>query len=94
MKLIIDGFGKSVTKRDNQIVIKENGVEKDYFRAENISQIFLTGKGSITFDALRLLAEYDIDCASLDWRGRINYRLTTPDNKNAIVKKEQYFSFG
>lgn len=92
MKLIIDGFGKSVTKRDNQIVIKENGVEKDYFRAENISQILLTGKGSITFDALRLLAEYDIDCASLDWRGRINYRLTTPDNKNAIVKKEQYFS--
>lgn len=92
MKLIIDGFGKSVTKRDNQIVIKENGVEKDYFRAENISQILLTGKGSITFDALRLLAEYDIDCASLDWRGRINYRLTTPDNKNTIVKKEQYFS--
>ena len=92
MKLIIDGFGKSVSKRDNQIVIKENGVEKDYFRVEEISQILLTGKGSITFDALKLLAEHNVDCASLDWRGRINYRLTTPDNKNAIVKKEQYFA--
>ena len=44
MKLIIDGFGKSVTKRDNQIVIKENGVEKDYFKADEISQILFTGK--------------------------------------------------
>ena len=26
MKLVVDGFGKSVAKRDNQIVIKENGV--------------------------------------------------------------------
>ena len=25
MKLVVDGFGKSVAKRDNQIVIKENG---------------------------------------------------------------------
>ena len=32
MKLVVDGFGKSVAKRDNQIVIKENGKEVDYFR--------------------------------------------------------------
>ena len=49
MKLIIDGFGKSVAKRDNQIVVKENGKEKDFFLAKDISQILLTGKGSITF---------------------------------------------
>ena len=92
MKLVIDGFGKSITKRDNQIVVKENGVEKDYFRAQDINQILFTGKGSITFDALDLLAENEIDCAYLDWKGHIVYRLSTPDNKNAIVKKEQYFS--
>ena len=45
----------------NQIVIKENGKEVDYFRAEDVSQILLTGKGSITFDALTLLANHDID---------------------------------
>ena len=48
MKLVVDGFGKSVAKRDNQIVIKENGKEVDYFRAEDVSQILLTGKGKIT----------------------------------------------
>ena len=36
MKLVVDGFGKSVAKRDNQIVIKENGKEVDYFRAEDV----------------------------------------------------------
>ena len=39
-----------------------------------------------------LLAKNGVDCANIDWRGRINYRLTSPDNKNAIVKKAQYFS--
>ena len=92
LKLIIDGFGKSVAKRDNQIVIKENGKEKDYFLAKEVSQIFFTGKGSITFDALSLLAENDIYCASIDWRGHVNYTLSAPDRKNAIVKKEQYFA--
>ena len=92
MKLIVDGFGKSVAKRDNQIVIKENGEEKGYFLAKDISQILLTGKGSITFDALRLLAEHDIYCASIDWKGNVDYTLSAPDRKNAIVKKEQYFA--
>ena len=31
MRLLIDGFNKSVTKRDNHIVIKEDGKEVDYF---------------------------------------------------------------
>ena len=70
LKLIIDGFGKSVAKRDNQIVIKENGKEKDFFLANEISQILFTGKGSITFDALSLLAEHDVFCASIDWKGQ------------------------
>ena len=68
LKLIIDGFGKSVAKRDNQIVIKENGKEKDFFLANEISQILFTGKGSITFDALSLLAEHDVFCASINWK--------------------------
>ena len=92
MKLVVDGFGKSVAKRDNQIVIKENGKEVDYFRAEDVSQILLTGKGSITFDALTLLANHDIDCVSINWKGYVDYRLTPPEKKNVIVKKEQFFA--
>ena len=39
MRLIIDGFGKSITKRDNQIVIRENGEELDYFLPKDLKQI-------------------------------------------------------
>lgn len=61
MRIIVDGYGKTVAKRDNQIVIKENGKEEDYFVIDEISQILITGKGSITFDALALLGEHEVD---------------------------------
>lgn len=92
MRIFIDGFGKSITKRDNQIVIKEKGKEIDYFLAEDLTQIVIMGKGSITFDALRLLAEYDVDCIDIDWKGRLDYRLSPPEKKNVFIKKEQYGS--
>lgn len=57
MRLIIDGFGKSITKRDNQIVIRENGEELDYFLPKDLKQIIINGKGAITFDAIELLSE-------------------------------------
>ena len=38
--LIIDGFNKSVTKRDNQIVIKEDGKEVDYFLPKDFLYLF------------------------------------------------------
>ena len=61
MRLIIDGFGKSITKRDNQIVIRENGDELDYFLAKDLKQIIINGKGAITFDAIELLSDNDVD---------------------------------
>ncbi|KZX12258.1 CRISPR-associated endonuclease Cas1 [Methanobrevibacter curvatus] len=92
MRIYIEGFGKSISKRDNQIVIKEKGKEIDYFLVEDLTQIVITGKGSITFDALRLLAEHDVDCIDIDWKGRLDYRLSPPEKKNVFIKKEQYSS--
>ena len=92
MRIIVDGYGKTVAKRDNQIVIKENGKEEDYFVIDEISQILITGKGSITIDALSLLAEYEVDCVSINWKGHVDYMLYAPYRKNAIVRKEQYFA--
>ena len=92
MRIIVDGYGKTVAKRDNQIVIKENGKEEDYFVIDEISQILITGKGSITFDALSLLGEHEVDCVSINWRGHVDYMLYAPYRKNAIVRKEQYFA--
>lgn len=73
MRLIIDGFGKSVSRRDNQIIVKENGSEIDYFLASELKQIIILGKGAITFDAIALLAKNNVDLIAVDWKGNIQY---------------------
>ena len=92
MRLIIDGFNKSITKRDNQIVIKEEGKEVDYFLPKDLKQIIILGKGAITFDAIALLAESDVDLIAIDWRGNIRYRLASKDHNNVQIRKQQYQS--
>ena len=92
MRLIIDGFNKSVTKRDNQIVIKEDGKEVDYFLSKDLKQIIILGKGAITFDAIALLAETNVDLIAVDWRGNIRYRLASKEHNNVQIRKQQYFS--
>lgn len=92
MRIFIEGFGKSISKRDNQIVIKEKGKEIDYFLVEDLTQIIISAKGSITFDALRLLAEHDVDCIDIDWKGLLDYRLSPVEKRNIFIKKEQYYS--
>lgn len=92
MRLIIDGFNKSINKRDNQIVIKEDGQEIDYFLPKDLKQIIILGKGAITFDAIALLAEGDVDLIAINWRGEIKYRLASKEHNNVQIRKQQYQS--
>ena len=92
MRLIIDGFGKSVSRRDNQIVIRENGDEVDYFLAENLKQIIINGKGAITFDAIEILSDNNVDVIAIDWRGNIKYRLSSMEHNNVEIRKQQYYA--
>ena len=92
MRLIIDGFNKTINKRDNQIVIKENGGEVDYFLPKDLKQIIILGKGAITFDAIALLAEKNVDLIAINWKGDIKYRLASKEHNNVQIRKQQYFS--
>ena len=92
MRLLIDGFNKSVTKRDNQIVIKEDGKEVDYFLPKDLKQIIILGKGAITFDAIALLSDANVDLIAIDWRGNIKYRLASKEHNNVQIRKQQYFA--
>ena len=92
MRLIIDGFNKTVNKRDNQIVIKENGEEIDYFLPKDLKQIIILGKGAITFDAIALLADANVDLIAIDWKGNIKYRLASKEHNNVQIRKQQYLS--
>lgn len=93
MRLVVDGYGKFLGKRDNQLVIKENGHEEDYFLAEDISQVMITGKGAVSFDALKLLAQNKVDVVVLGWTGDIIYRLSPPELKNAQARREQFLAY-
>lgn len=91
MKLIIEGYDKSIHKKDNQIVIKEQHKLKDNILAEKITDITILGKGYITFDALQLIADYNIKLISMDYHGNIEYILESPvDQDNIKLRKKQY----
>lgn len=93
VRLVVDGYGKFIGKNDNQIVIKENGYELDYFLAEELSQVIITGKGSVSFDALKLMAINNVDVLVLNWTGDIIYRLSPPELKNSRVRREQFKAY-
>ena len=90
MKLIIEGYNKSIHKKDNQIVIYEKDEIIDSIRASKIDDITIIGKGHVTFDALDLMAENNIKLISVNPRGELTYTLESPDWRNVYLKKQQY----
>ena len=89
MKLLIEGYNKSIHKKDNQLVIHEKGEILDPIKASKINDITIIGKGYITFDALNLIAKNNIKLISLDYAGKLNYVLESPSQTNVILKKKQ-----
>lgn len=90
MKLVIDGYNKSIHKKDNQIVIHEKDKIIDSIKASTINDITIIGKGYVTFDALNLIAENNIKLISINPRGQLTYTLESPDTRNVKLKKAQY----
>ncbi|MBS7257709.1 MAG: CRISPR-associated endonuclease Cas1 [Methanobrevibacter sp.] len=90
MKLVIDGYNKSIHKKDNQLTIHENSQIIDSIKANKINDITIVGKGYVTFDALNLMAENNIKLISINPRCGLNYTLESPDSKNVELKKQQY----
>ena len=60
MKILIEDYNKSIHKRDNQILIKEKDDELEKINIKRIDDITIIGKGSVTFDALRLISDNNI----------------------------------
>lgn len=92
-RLIVDGYGKYVGKRANQIVIKEGGKVKHYVVAEKLRQVLITGHGSIGFDAMNLLAENGVDLIVINWKGDVTARLSSPAMRTVATRKEQYYAY-
>lgn len=90
MKIVIDGYGKSIHKKDNQIVIHEKDEILDSIKASLITDITVIGKGHVTFDALDLMATNNIKLISINPRGQLTYTLESPVWRNVKLKKQQY----
>ena len=72
MKILIEGYNKSIHKRDNQILIKEKDDKLEKINIIRIDDITIIGKGYVTFDALRLISDNNIPLMSIDYFGKIN----------------------
>lgn len=92
-RLVVDGFGIYVNKRENQIVVKENGKELAYALATELKQLVISGSGSISIDALSLLAENRVDVIFINKRGEVSMRLSSPEMRTVQTRKEQYYAF-
>lgn len=90
MKLIIDGYNKSIHKKDNQLAIHENSEIIDSIKASEVNDITIVGKGYVTFDALNLIAQNNIKLIAINPRGQLTYTLESPDWRNVTLRKQQY----
>lgn len=92
MKIVIDGYNKSIHKKDNQLLIYEKDEILDSIKASKINDITVVGKGFVTFDALTLMAQNNIKLISINPKGQLTYTIESPDWRNVKLKKEQYKS--
>jgi len=95
MKLIIDGFGKTIHKQDNHIIIKDNDKIIYDDLAEKINSLTIMGKGHITFDAITLLTKNNVNIISINYyTNQTNYIINSMENQTKIttLKKQVYYS--
>lgn len=92
-RLVVDGWGKFVGKKDNQVVVKEKGSKLHQIVAEDLRQVVITGGGSISFDAIELLAKNGVDIVVIDWKGNVTAKLSPPEMRTVSTRKEQYFAY-
>lgn len=92
MKLLIDGYGKSIHKKDNQLLVKEKDTEIYRINIRKVSDITIVGKGYITFDELNLISRNNLKLMAINYFGQIEYVLDSPYGENIGLRKKQYYA--
>lgn len=92
-RMVVDGYGKFVGVRENQVVVKEKGKIIAYELAENLRQVLITGKGSISFDAMNLIAENGVDLVVINWKGEVTAKLSSASMRTVKTRREQYYAY-
>lgn len=93
MRLVIDGFGKFLGQKGETIVVRENGKTVARLQPRELEQVIISGKGAVSMDALRLLAEHGVDVLIVDFRGEVLAILMSPMMKTVSTRREQYLAY-
>ena len=93
MRVVIDGFGKFIGVEDGMIAIKEKRKTVRKLKPEEIRQIIVTGKASISTDAIKMLLKNKSDIVFLDRKGEVLGRLSHPLIGTVKTRREQYYAY-
>ncbi|MCS7131380.1 MAG: CRISPR-associated endonuclease Cas1, partial [Hadesarchaea archaeon] len=93
MRLVVDGFGKFLGRKGETMVIRENGKIIARLQPQELEQVIISGKGAVSTDALRLLAEHGVDVLIVDFRGEVLAILMSPMMKTVSTRREQYLAY-
>jgi len=96
-RLVVDGFGKSIGTEHGQVVVRERqGKTSTVVHRcvpSSLRQVVISGKGSISTEAMRLLAQHGVDIVLLDWRGSVVAHVSPPVMRTVSTRREQYRAY-
>jgi CRISPR-associated protein Cas1 len=93
MRLVVDGFGKFIGKENQLIVVKEKGRVVRRVKPDELKQIIITGKASISSEAIKLMLKNAVDVVFIDRSGDVVGRLMHPFVGTAKTRREQYLAY-
>ena len=93
MRLVIDGFGKFIGKENELIVVKERGKVVRRVKPDELRQVVIVGKVSISSDAINLMLKNAVDVVFISRRGEVIGRLMHPFVGTAKTRREQYLAY-
>lgn len=93
MRLVVDGFGKFLGRKGETLVVKEEGKTLQRVQPQELEQVVISGKGTISTDALWLLAEHGVDVLLVDFKGEVKARLSPPEMRTVNTRRQQYQAY-
>jgi len=93
VRLVVDGFGKFLGVQGETLVVREGGKTVAHVHPRELEQVIVSGRGSVSTDALRLLAEHGVEVLVVDFRGEVMALLMPPMMRTVSTRREQYFAY-
>jgi CRISPR-associated protein Cas1 len=93
MRLVVDGFGKFIGVESNLIVVKEKSKVVKKVKPDELKQLIIAGKSSISSDAIKLMLKNGVDVVLISGKGEVAGRLMHPFIGTARTRREQYLAY-